>query len=109
MSFKRSFLEKKANMTQSNKRKHAKNTSHHASNSGVQGKKSSPMRIFMMYFVIFGTILAFIGLMGDDNLPGSGWFLWMLVALDFVIASIATVSHLTKGKKTKIDEISQKW
>lgn len=96
-------------MTKSNKRKHVKNTSHHASTPGVPGKKSSPMRIFMMYFVIFGTILAFIGLMGDDNLPGSGWFLWMLVALDFLIAGIATVSHLKSGKKSKIDEISQKW
>ena len=43
------------------------------------------MRIFMMYFVVFGTILAFIGLMGDDGLPGSGMFIWLLVAITFVI------------------------
>ncbi len=67
------------------------------------------MRVFIMYFVIFGTILAFIGLMGDDSLPGSGWFIWLLVALNFVISSIATVSHMKSGKKSKIDEISEKW
>ncbi len=96
-------------MTQSNKRKHAKNTSHHGSNPEIQTQKCSSIRIFIMYFVIFGTILAFIGLMGDDNLPGSGMFLWVLVALNFIISSIATIAHLKSGKKSKIDEISEKW
>lgn len=67
------------------------------------------MRVFMMYFVIFGTILAFIGLMGDDGLPGSGLFLLLLVALDFVISIIATTSHMKSGQKSKIDEIAEKW
>ena len=67
------------------------------------------MRVFMMYFVIFGTILAFIGLMGDDSLPGSNWFIWLLVLVNFVISTIATISHMKSGKKTKIDEISEKW
>jgi hypothetical protein len=96
-------------MTQSNKRKHAKNSSHHGSDSGKQAKKCSPTRIFMMYFVIFGTILAFIGLMGDDDLPGSGMYLWLLVALNFIISTIATISHLKSGNRSKIDEISEKW
>ncbi len=96
-------------MTQSNKRKHAKNTAHHASNPKSKTSGNRAMRIFIMYFVIFGTILAFIGLMGDDSLPGSGWLLWILVALDFVISIIATTSHLKSGKKSKIDEISEKW
>ncbi|MBC8201589.1 MAG: hypothetical protein H8E86_06025 [Planctomycetes bacterium] len=96
-------------MTQSNKRKHAKNTSHHGSTPDIRKQKGSPMRIFIMYFVIFGTILAFIGLMGDDSLPGSGMFLWLLVALNFIISIIATISHLKSGKKSKIDEISEKW
>jgi hypothetical protein len=97
-------------MTQSKTRKNAKNHAHHASNPSPQAsKKSSPLRIFVMYFVIFGTILAFVGLMGDDSLPGSDWFLWLLVAVNFVISSIATVSHLKGGKTSKIDEISKKW
>ncbi|MBC8310027.1 MAG: hypothetical protein ISR75_03475 [Phycisphaerales bacterium] len=96
-------------MTQSNKRKHTKNTAHHSSNPKSKTQGSHAMRVFMMYFVIFGTILAFIGLMGDDSLPGSGWFIWILVALNFIISSIATVSHMKSGKKSKIDEISEKW
>ena len=67
------------------------------------------MRVFMMYFVIFGTILAFIGLMGDDSLPGSGWFIWLLLALNFVISIVATISHTKSGQKSKIDEIAEKW
>ncbi len=67
------------------------------------------MRIFLMYFVIFGVILAFIGLIAGDSLPGSGFFIWMLVALDFVISIIATVSHAKSGRRSKIDEISEKW
>ncbi len=63
----------------------------------------------MMYFVIFGTILAFIGLMGDDGLPGSGWFIWLLLLLNFVISIIATISHTKSGKKSNIDEIAEKW
>ena len=62
-----------------------------------------------MYFVIFGAILAFVGLMGDDSLPGSGRFLWVLVALNFIITIIATISHTKSGKKSKIDEIASKW
>jgi hypothetical protein len=100
-------------MTQSNKRKNVTNSSHHSANPNAsvapRSKFSGATRIFIMYFVIFGTILAFVGLMGDDNLPGSGWFLWLLVALNFVISTIATVSHCKSGKKSKIDEISQKW
>jgi heme/copper-type cytochrome/quinol oxidase subunit 4 len=96
-------------MTQTNKRKQAKNTSHHASNPSPPAKKSSAMRIFMMYFVVFGTILAFIGLMGDDGLPGSGLFLWLLVAINFVISTIATFSHMKSGRESKIDEMSEKW
>ena len=96
-------------MTQSNKRKHAKNTAHHSSNPEKGASGGHVMRLFMMYFVIFGIILAFIGLMGDDNLPGSGLFLCLLVALDFVISIIATISHLKSGQKSKIDEIAEKW
>ena len=100
-------------MTQSNKRKNTKNSSHHSANPGVsatsKSKSSGTARIFMMYFVIFGTILAFVGMMGDDTLPGSGMFLWLLVAMNFAISAIATFSHLKSGKKSKIDEISQKW
>ena len=103
------FLEIKTKMTQSNKRKQAKNTSHHGSNSGHEVKKSCPMRIFMMYFVIFGTILAFVGLIGDDDLPNSGMFLLMLVFLTFIISTIATISHVRSGKISKIDEMSEKW
>ena len=47
--------------------------------------------------------------MGDDSLPGSGPFLWLLIALNFVISMIATVSHTKSGKKSKIDEIATKW
>ena len=96
-------------MTQSNKRKQAKNTAHHSSTPKTKATGNHAMRVFIMYFVIFGTILSFIGFIGDDSLPGSGWFIWLLVALDFIISSIATVSHLKSGKKTKIDEISEKW
>ena len=67
------------------------------------------MRIFMMYFVIFGTILAFVGLIGDDDLPNSGMFLLMLVFLTFIISTIATISHVRSGKISKIDEMSEKW
>ncbi len=96
-------------MTQSNKRKHPKNIAHHSSTPKLKKTGNHALRVFMMYFVIFGTILAFIGFMGDDSLPGSEWFLWLLVAINFMISIIATASHLKSGKKTKIDEISEKW
>ena len=70
------ICEKKAQiMTQSNKRKQAKNTrltTDRVRSSQIKLWKPHVMRVFMMYFVIFGTILAFVGLMGDDGLPGSG-------------------------------------
>ena len=100
-------------MTQSNKRKNAKNSTHHSANPGVsatsKSKSSSAARIFMMYFVIFGTILAFIGFMGDDSLPDSRFFIWLLLAMNFIISIIATISHTKSGKKSKIDEIAGKW
>ncbi|MBT5409638.1 MAG: hypothetical protein HOK75_05165 [Phycisphaerae bacterium] len=97
-------------MTQSKSRKNAKNKPHHARTPTSAPKKSaSTLQIFLMYFVIFGAILAFIGLMGNDSLPGSGPFLWVLVALNFIITIIATISHTKSGKKSKIDEIASKW
>ena len=96
-------------MTQSNKRKNAKNSSHHASTPTSAPKKAGVLRIFIMYFVIFGTILAFIGLIGDDSLPGSGFFIWMLLALNFIISIIATISHSKTGKRSNIDELAEKW
>ena len=96
-------------MTQSKSRKNAKNKSHHARTPTSAPKKSaSTLQIFLMYFVIFGTILAFVG-WGNDSLPGSGPFLWVLVALNFIITIIATISHTKSGKKSKIDEIASKW
>lgn len=96
-------------MTQSNNRKHEKNNAHHSSNPHKPRSGNHVMRVFMMYFVVFGTILAFIGLMGDDGLPGSGWFVWLLLALNFVISTVATVSHTRSGQKSKIDEMAEKW
>jgi|TARA_B100000315_G_C14531445_1_gene566375 protein-S-isoprenylcysteine O-methyltransferase Ste14 len=96
-------------MTRSNKRKNVKNHAHHSSNPKSKTKGNHVMRVFMMYFVIFGTILAFIGFMGDDSLPDSNWFIWLLVLVNFIISTIATISHMKSGKKTKIDEISEKW
>lgn len=96
-------------MTQSNKRKQVKNTTHHSSGPKSKTTNSHAMRVFIMYFVIFGSILAFVGLVGDDQLPGSGWFIWLLVAINFAITTIATISHMKGGKRSKIDEISEKW
>ncbi len=96
-------------MTQSNKRKQTKNSSHHSSNPSPEPKKAGIGRIFMMYFVIFGTILAFIGFMGDDSLPDSRFFIWLLLTMNFIISIIATISHTKSGKKSKIDEIAGKW
>jgi protein-S-isoprenylcysteine O-methyltransferase Ste14 len=96
-------------MTQSNKRKQAKNTAHRSSNPQKSTSGSHVMRVFMMYFVVFGTILAFVGLMGDDGLPGSGWFVWLLLVLNFVISIVATISHTRSGQRSNIDEIAEKW
>ena len=63
----------------------------------------------MLYFVIFGTIIAFVGLMGDDDLPGSGWFIWLLGLVALVISIVATVSHIKSGERTGIDQLADKW
>ena len=60
------------------------------------------MRVFMMYFVVFGTILAFIGLMGDDSLPGSGMFLWLLRSTGF--CDFNHRNHFPYEKWTKIED-----
>lgn len=67
------------------------------------------MRVFLLYFVIFGTIVAFVGLMGDDSLPGSGWFIWLLGFVALVISIVATVSHVKSGERTSLDQLADKW
>ena len=67
------------------------------------------VRLFCLYFVTFGTILAFVGLIGGDSLPGSGWFIWALLAVALILAIIATVSHVRSGGKTPVDELADKW
>ncbi len=67
------------------------------------------MRVFLLYFVIFGTIVAFVGLIGDDSLPGSGWFIWLLGFVALVISIVATVSHVKSGERTSLDQLADKW
>ena len=66
-------------------------------------------KVFLTYFVVFGTALAFIGLIGDDDLPGSGFFLWLLVAVNFLISIFATTTHMQSGQHSKVDEIAEKF
>ena len=96
-------------MTRSNKRKKVKNTAHHASHPKPKKKGNHVFRVFLMYFVIFGAILSFVGYMGDDALPDAGWFIWLLGAMNIVISIIATVTHFRGGHTTKIDELADKW
>jgi len=91
-------------MCNNNKRKKNNHPAKHA--------KMSPghiFRVFLLYFVIFGTIVAFVGLIGDDSLPGSGWFIWLLGFVALAISVVATISHVKSGTKTKIDELAEKW
>ncbi|HJN72223.1 MAG: hypothetical protein HOC93_07935 [Phycisphaerae bacterium] len=66
-------------------------------------------RVFLLYFVIFGTIVAFVGLIGDDSLPGSGWFIWLLAFVALTISVVATISHVKSGQRSKVDELADKW
>lgn len=66
-------------------------------------------RVFLLYFVIFGTIIAFVGFIGDDNLPGSGWFVWLLGFVALTISIVATITHAKSGQRSKIDELADKW
>jgi hypothetical protein len=103
------FGDKCIDMHQSNKRKNANTGEHHFSKQQNATSGNHVMKVFMMYFVVFGSILAFIGLMGDDTLLGSGFYIWLLVGLDFVISTVATIAHTSGGQKSKIDEIAEKW
>ena len=85
-------------------------TNHHANNShNSRINVGHVTRLFLLYVVIFGTIVAFVGLIGDDNLPGSGWFVWLLGFVALVISIVATVTHVRSGEKTKLDELADKW
>ena len=66
-------------------------------------------RVFLLYFVIFGTIVAFVGLIGDDGLHGSGWFILLLGLVATVISIVATVSHVKSGERTSLDQLADKW
>jgi uncharacterized membrane protein (DUF485 family) len=90
----------------STKNKRQKNNLH-AKKSTMSG--SHILRVFMLYFVIFGTIIAFVGLIGDDGLPGSGWFIWLLGFVALVISIVATVSHVKSGARTSLDQLADKW
>ncbi len=81
--------------------------------SGKQNKKAScncghVFRLFCLYFIVFGTGLGFIGFIGDDSLPGSGWFIWLLAALAFIIAIFATAQHVESGTHTSVDDLADK-
>ena len=89
-----------------NKNKRQKNN-HHAIKTKMSA--SHIFRVFMLYFVIFGTIIAFVGLMGDDGLPGTGWFIWLLGFVALVISIVATVFHIKSGKRTSLDQLADKW
>ncbi len=81
--------------------------------SGKQNKQAScncghVFRLFCLYFIVFGTGLGFIGFIGDDSLPGSGSFIWLLVALAFIIAIFATAQHVESGRYDTVDELADK-
>lgn len=87
---------------------HAKKSSSLTSDR-TQERSGHIIRVFMLYFVIFGTIIAFVGLIGDDGLPGTGWFLWLLGFVTLVTSLVATIAHARSGEKTAIDELADKW
>ncbi|MBC8203693.1 MAG: hypothetical protein H8E91_07685 [Planctomycetes bacterium] len=91
-------------MSTNNKRQ---KNNHHAKKSKMS--TGHIMRVFLLYFVIFGTIVAFVGLIGDDSLPGSGWFIWLLGFVALVISIVATVSHVKSGERTSLDQLADKW
>jgi|TARA_B110000116_G_scaffold264276_2_gene271899 hypothetical protein len=90
----------------SNNNKRQKNN-HHSKKSTMSG--AHILRVFLLYFVIFGTIVAFVGLIGDDGLPGSGWFIWLLGFVALIISIIATFTHIKSGERTSLDKLADKW
>ena len=66
-------------------------------------------RVFLLYFVIFGSTVAFMGLIGDDGLPGSGGFIWLLCFVALAITIVATISHVKSGERTSLDQLADKW
>ena len=78
-------------------------------NNKQQDVPNHVFKVFITYFVVFGTCLAFLGLIGDDDLPGSGFFLWLLVAITFLISICATTTHMQSGQRSKVDEIAEKF
>jgi hypothetical protein len=90
----------------SNKNKRQQNN-HHAKKSKMSS--GHIFRVFLLYFVIFGTIVAFVGLIGDDNLPGTGWFIPLLAIVALTISIVATVSHVKSGERSSLDQLADKW
>jgi len=90
------FLESKDLMSNNHNHKHQHGPNH-------------VFKVFLTYFVVFGTCLAFLGLIGDDSLPGSGFFLWLLVAITFLISICATTTHVQSGQRSKVDEVAEKF
>ena len=81
--------------------------------SGKQIKQAScncghVFRLFCLYFIVFGTGLSFIGFIGDDSLPGSGSFIWLLAAVAFIISIFATSQHVESGRYDTLDELADK-
>ena len=73
-----------------------------------QPSSNHVLKVFLTYFVVFGTCLSFLGLIGDDDLPGSGFFLWLLIAMTFLISILATTTHVHSGQHSEVDEIAEK-
>ena len=99
-------VHKKSEKSMSNNNKRQKNN-HHSKKSTMSG--AHIFRVFLLYFVIFGTIVAFVGLIGDDGLPGSGWFIWLLGFVALIISIVATVTHIKSGERTSLDKLADKW
>ncbi|MDP6692924.1 MAG: hypothetical protein QF444_01235 [Phycisphaerales bacterium] len=94
-------------MSTNTKRKKTNHRSKKPNNTKMNG--GHIFRVFLLYFVIFGTTIAFVGLIGDDNLPGSGWFIWLLGFVALAISTVATIAHFRSGEKTRLDELADKW
>lgn len=65
-------------------------------------------KVFLTYFIVFGTCLSLVGLIGDDDLPTSGFFLWLLLAMTFLTSILATTTHLHSGQHSQVDELAEK-
>ena len=65
-------------------------------------KLKHKIALFVVYFILFLTVLALIDYYAYYIIPG-----WIVITVSFISALISTLVHAKRKEKTKVDELAE--